>query len=103
MDVALAARALAHLPRRAKRQWSGWIGDIRSYRDMAYQVYCVMPKTANCQTHVNEFLWAGRHVPTGWEFYCLQSALEAFSSPQLQTFLKAMMQSSHFCTRPYSV
>jgi hypothetical protein len=22
----------------------------------AYQVYCVMPKTANCQMHVNEFL-----------------------------------------------
>lgn len=32
--VTNAARALAALPRRPARRWSGWIGPVRSYRDM---------------------------------------------------------------------
>jgi hypothetical protein len=32
--VSAAARQLARLPRRPKRRWSGWIGDVRSHRDM---------------------------------------------------------------------
>jgi hypothetical protein len=33
-EVSLAASALARLPRRPKRRWSGWIGPARSYRGM---------------------------------------------------------------------
>jgi hypothetical protein len=45
--------------------------------------------------------WAPNHVPTGYEFFCVDTSLRSFSSPKMQAFLKQMSVGAQFYTKPY--